>query len=90
MDFLTGIISKEQWIGLIAFFIGAAILNWCSKLERREFEVTRDPKEKWKYIDRSEEQEAFIKRKSMRGWLMTLAGAGAALYGFFTFLANIK
>jgi len=90
VEFLTGIISKEQWIGLIAFFVGAGILNWCSKLERRDFEVTRDPKEKWKNIDPSEQQKSLLQRQSMRGWLMTLAGVGVALYGFFTFIANIK
>jgi len=85
-----GIFTIEQIYGLVAFFVGIFILNWCSRLERRDFEKMRDPKLKWKYIDPGEAESQEMRKKSLRGWVMTLAGVGCAVYGFFTILANIK
>ena len=50
----------------------------------------RDPKLKWAYIDGKGKKGAEIKKRNSRSILFTLIGGGMALYGFFSFLVNVK
>lgn len=84
MDFF----SKQQLWGVVLFFVGGWILSYCSGWERKRQEQLRDPKVRWaKYGKRKSD---VLMPTSVWGTLMTLAGAGLAVWGFILFLSNIK
>lgn len=85
MDF---VIVKEQILGIILFVAGIILLTWCSRIERKDEISRRDPAEKWSFIDG--ERDAEVSKRNIRGLLMTLVGAGMAIFGFISFILNIK
>ncbi len=85
MDF---VIVKEQILGIILFVSGIILLMWCSRIERADEQSRRDPAEKWSFIDG--ERDAEVSKRNIRGLLMTLVGAGMAIFGFISFILNIK
>ncbi|MCH8207968.1 MAG: hypothetical protein IIA62_02755 [Nitrospinae bacterium] len=85
MDF---VIVKEQILGIILFVSGIILLTWCSRIEREDEKSRRDPAEKWSFIDG--ERDAEVAKRNIRGLLMTLVGAGMAIFGFISFILNIK
>lgn len=86
MDFF----NEAQIRGLVVFLVGMGILGWCARMERREYkEIRDDPKAKWEVIDGVEARVRQAKRRSARGFFMTLVGLGAALYGIVVFFMNI-
>jgi len=78
-----------QIIDAIIFFCGVGVLTWCAKVERKQMEKMRDPREKWAYIDGDKDKEKELKFRSLRSIALTVLGVALALYGFFDFLSQI-
>ena len=76
-----------QLMNIALFFAGIFILTWCAKVERKEDSARHDRAEKWAFIDGRKDEDQ--KKKSIRGFILTLVGASMALYGLFSFLANV-
>jgi len=85
---LDFVIVKEQILGIVCFISGIFLLVWCTRIEREEQIASRDPKEKWSFIDGEREEE--VSKRKFRGLMMTLIGSGLAVFGFISFLLNIK
>lgn len=77
-------------MGVGFFLLGVFLLNWCAKMERRDYQILRDPKLKWEMIDKDKKRTRDLKRQSMRGTIMTLTGLGCAIYGAVTFFMNVE
>ena len=84
---MENLTTPEQLLNVALFLAGSFILTWCAKVEKKEDAERHDRKEKWAFIDGRKDEE--LKKRSIRGIIMTLSGAGLALYGFFSFLANV-
>lgn len=82
---LENLTTLEQLLNVAFFIAGTFILTWCAKVERKENAERSDRKEKWAFIDGRKDAE--LKKRSIRGLIMTLIGASLALYGIFSFLA---
>jgi len=83
MDFL----SVEQVWGIILFFVGGGVLNWCSHWEREQAEWRNDPKNKYK---KSRRKMDFALPTTVRGTIMTVSGslmsfAGITVFFLYTF-----
>ena len=89
-EFLNGIFNEDQILGAVLFVAGIFLLSWCSKVERKELAKMRDPKNKWAYIDAEGSKRQEVKKRNTRSIVMTMIGGGMALYGFLSFLGNIK
>lgn len=77
---MEGLITENLIIGVVLMLVGMGLLSWCQKMERKDFKIRNDPREKWAYIDGA---KADVERKSsIRGTLMALVGGGLALWGF--------
>jgi hypothetical protein len=82
--------NEDQILGTVLFVIGIFLLTWLSKTEKKQEAIMRDPKLKWAYIDAKGKKRAEVKKRNSRSILFTLIGGGMALYGFFSFLVNVK
>ena len=71
-------------MGLIFLILGVAILAWCARMDRGDFQKRRDPKEKWSYIDGEKDDE--ITKQKVRGTIMMLVGVGLSVFGLISFL----
>ncbi|MBT5869269.1 MAG: hypothetical protein HOH38_10570 [Nitrospinaceae bacterium] len=80
MDFLT----VEQIWSVVMFFAGSFILNTCSKWEREDQAILKDPRNHY-----GRRKSDIVKPKSIRGTLMTLMGAGLCLSGMILFLLHV-
>lgn len=83
-------INEDQILGAVLFFVGMALLSWLSKTEKKQEAVMRDPKLKWAYIDAQGKKRNEVKKRNSRSIIITLIGGGMALYGFMSFLTNVK
>ena len=83
-------INDDQILGAVLFFVGMALLSWLSKTEKKQEAVMRDPKLKWAYIDAKGKKRNEVKKRNSRSIIVTLIGGGMALYGFMSFLTNVK
>lgn len=90
MDFIRNLLNEGQMWGVGFFFIGIFLLNWCAKMERHDYQVMRDPKLKWEMIDKDAKRTKDLKKKSIRGTILTLTGLGCAIYGAVTFFMNVE
>ncbi|NIQ00166.1 MAG: hypothetical protein GWM98_06845 [Nitrospinaceae bacterium] len=85
-----GIFNSDQILGAVMFFAGIGLLTWCSNVERKQMIKMRDPKLKWSYIDSEGKKRDEVKKRNLRSTAITIIGGGMALYGFISFLANVK
>ncbi len=85
---MEGLITEELIMGVGLMLIGLAMLKWCEGLERKEFKVRNDPREKWAYIDGAKADVE--KKRSIRGTLMALVGAGLSLWGFVIIVVHFS
>ncbi|MBC8286047.1 MAG: hypothetical protein H8E42_01095 [Nitrospinae bacterium] len=81
MDFLVA----EQFWAIAMIFFGSFILSTCSKWERAEQEIMKDPRNRY-----GRRKSDIVKPKSMRGTIMTLAGTLLCLGGMILFLMNVS
>ena len=72
------------------FFVGIALLSWCSKTEQKQMAKMRDPRVKWSYIDAEGKKRDEVKKRTSRSLIITIIGGGMALYGFLSFLGNVN
>lgn len=77
---MEGIISEQSIMGAAIMLVGVFLLNWCHRIERKEYLERTDPRAKWAYLDGNKADE--VKKRSIRGTLMALLGAGLSLWGF--------
>ncbi len=82
--------NDDQILGAVLFFAGIALLSWCAKVERVEKAKMRDPKLKWAYIDADGKKRGEVRKMQRRSIIVNLVGGGMALYGFLSFLGNVK
>jgi prolipoprotein diacylglyceryltransferase len=82
--------NDDQILGAVLFFVGLALLSWCAKVERVEKAKMRDPKLKWAYIDAEGKKRDEVRKMQRRSIIINIVGGGMALYGFLSFLANVK
>jgi hypothetical protein len=89
-ELLGKFFNEDQILGAVMFFVGMALLTWLSKTERKQEAKMRDPKLKWSYIDAEGKKRDEVKKRNSRSIIVTLIGGSMALYGFLSFLANVK
>ena len=77
---MEGLITENLIIGVGLMVFGLGLLNWCERMERKEFKTRHDPRKKWAYIDGTNVGEE--KKRTIVGTLMALTGGGMALFGF--------
>jgi len=82
--------NEDQILGAVLFFAGLALLSWCAKVERVEKAKMRDPKLKWAYIDAEGKKRGEVRKMQRRSIIVNIVGGGMALYGFVSFLTNVK
>lgn len=82
--------NDDQIFGAVLFIAGLALLSWCAKVERVEKAKMRDPKLKWAYIDAEGKKRDEVRKMQRRSIIVNLVGGGMALYGFLSFLGNVK
>jgi len=82
--------NDDQILGAVLFFAGLALLSWCTKVERVEKAKMRDPKLKWAYIDAEGKKRDEVRKMQRRSIIVNIVGGGMALYGFVSFLTNVK
>jgi len=82
--------NDDQILGAVLFFAGLALLSWCAKVERVEKAKMRDPKLKWAYIDAEGKKRDEVRKMQRRSIIVNIVGGGMALYGFVSFLTNVK
>jgi hypothetical protein len=85
---LESIISLQSIMGVAIMLAGVFLLNWCHRIERKEFMDRTDPREKWAYLDGNKDNE--VKKRSIRGTVMALAGAGLSLWGFIILVLHFS
>ncbi len=81
MDFLVA----EQYWAIAMVLFGSFILSTCSKWEREEQQVLKDPRNRY-----GRRKSDIVKPKSMRGTVMTVAGTLICLGGMILFLMHVK
>ncbi|CCQ89185.1 hypothetical protein NITGR_10042 [Nitrospina gracilis 3/211] len=77
---MDGIITEQSIMGAVIMLLGIGLLNLCNRIEHKEYMARTDPREKWGFLDGQKKDE--MKKRSIRGTLMALAGAGFSLWGF--------
>lgn len=82
---MENLTTPEQLLNIAFFIAGTSVLTWCANVERKENAERSDLKEKWAFIDGR--KNADLRKRSIRGFIMTLIGASLALYGIISFLA---
>lgn len=89
-EFFGQFFNEDQILGAVLFFAGMAMLSWCAKVERTEMAKMRDPKLKWAYIDAEGKKRDEVRKRNRRSIIINLVGGGMALFGFLSFLMNVK
>ncbi|MDH5763847.1 MAG: hypothetical protein OEZ51_12760 [Nitrospinota bacterium] len=82
--------NEDQILGAVLFVVGMFLLSWLAKTEREQQAKMRDPRLKWSYIDAEGKKREEVKKRTSRSIIVTIIGGGMALYGFLSFLANVK
>jgi len=85
---VEGLITENLIMGVVLLVVGLGLLSWCERLERRDFKIRNDPREKWAYIDGA--KAGLQKKRSIRGTLMALVGAGLSLWGFVVIVIHFS
>ena len=80
MDFLV----VEQYWAIAMVLFGSFILSVCSKWEREEQQVLKDPRNRY-----GRRKSDIVKPKSMRGTVMTVTGTLMCLAGMVLFLMHV-
>jgi hypothetical protein len=82
MDFFT---SEQVW-GIFMFIVGAGVLNWCNRWERKREEWRKDPKNKYKKDRRKLD---FTLPTTWQGTMMTVSGSLLSFVGITLFFLHI-
>ncbi|CAI2717474.1 hypothetical protein [Nitrospina watsonii] len=85
---MEGLITEQSIMGAVILLVGIGLLNWCSRLEYKEYMVRTNPREKWGYLDGTKKDE--VKKRSLRGTVMALIGAGCSLWGFIILVIHFS
>jgi hypothetical protein len=75
------ILVIEQVWAIVLFLLGVFVLNTCSRLERKEQELLKDPHNRY-----GKRKSYIVEPKTLRGTLMTLTGKGLCFGGMVLFL----
>jgi hypothetical protein len=78
------ILVIEQVWAIVLFLLGAFVLNTCSRLERKEQEFLKDPRNRY-----GKRKSDMVKPKTLRGTLMTFTGTGLCLGGMILFMMHV-
>ena len=70
------ILVIEQVWAIVLLLLGAFVLNTCSRLERKDQEFIKDPRNRY-----GKRKSDMVKPKTLRGTHMTLTGTGFYLGG---------
>ena len=78
------ILEIEQVWAIVLFLLGFFALNTCSRLERKEQEFLKNPRNRY-----GKRKSDILKLKRVRGTLMTLTGTGLCLGGMVLFMIHV-
>ena len=78
------ILVIEQVWAIVLFLLGVFALNTCSRLERKEQEFLKDPRNR-----HGKRKSDIVKPKTLRGTVMTLIGTGLCFSGMVLFMMHI-
>jgi hypothetical protein len=78
------ILVIEQVWAIVLFLLGVFALNTCSRLERKEQEFLKDPRNRY-----GQKKSDIVKPKTLRGTLMTLTGTGLCFGGMVLFMMHV-
>ena len=78
------ILVIEQVWAIVLFLLGAFVLNTCSRLERKEQEFLKDPRNRY-----GKRKSDIVKSKRFRGTLMTITGRSLCFGGMVLFMMHI-
>ena len=78
------ILVIEQVWAIVLLLLGAFVLNTCSRLERKDQEFLKDPRNRY-----GKRKSDMVKPKTLRGTLMTLTGTGFCLGGMILFMMHV-
>lgn len=67
LERLMDILVIEQVWAIVLFLLGAFVINTCSRLERKDQEFLKDPRNRY-----GKRKSDMVKPKTLRGTLMTL------------------
>ena len=74
----------EQVWAIVLFLLGVFVLNTCRRLERKEQEFLKDPRNRY-----GKRKSDIDKPKMLRGTLMTITGTGLCFGGMVLFMMHI-
>ena len=78
------ILVIEQVWAIVLFLLGVFALNTCSRLERKEQEFLKNPRNRY-----GKQKSDILKPKRFLGTLMTLTGTGLCLGGMVLFMMHV-
>ena len=78
------ILVIEQVWAIVLFLLGVFVLNTCSRLERKEQEFLKDPRNRY-----GKRKSDIVKPKTLRGALMSLIVTGLCFGGMVLFMIHI-
>ena len=78
------ILVIEQVWAIVLFLLGAFVINTCSRLERKDQEFLKDPRNRY-----GKRKSDMVKPKTLRGTIMTLTGTGLCLGGMILFVMHV-
>jgi len=78
------ILVIEQVWAIVLLLLGAFVLNTCSRLERKDQEFLKDPRNRY-----GKQKSDMVKPKTLRGTHMTLTGTGLCLSGMILFVMHV-
>lgn len=77
--------SLQVW-GIFLFIVGAGVLSWCSRWERKQDEWRKDPRNKYR---KSRKKIDFALPTTLRGTVMTVSGSLLSFAGITMFFLRI-
>jgi hypothetical protein len=80
---MDNLVIEQVW-AIVLLLLGAFVLNTCSRLERKDQEFIKDPRNRY-----GKRKSDMVKPKTIRGTHMTLTGTGFYLGGMILFMMHV-
>ncbi|MBT3920953.1 MAG: hypothetical protein HOF21_00090 [Nitrospina sp.] len=80
---MDALVVEQVW-ATVMFILGSFILSTCSKWERKEQAIAKDPRNRY-----GRRKSDIVKPKTLRGTIMTVMGTGLCLGGMILFLLHV-
>ena len=80
---MDNLVIQQVW-AIVWLLLGAFVLNTCSRLERKDQEFIKDPRNRY-----GKRKSDMVKPKTIRGTHMTLTVTGFYLGGMILFMMHV-